>query len=146
MGEDDLCRLCAESKSAADLLSTTDDYWTKQDLDTKISKFFQIKIASDDRLPKRVCSKCCEKVIITFEFNEKVQQAQETLRSVLSDEESGDYDCVTIAALETFDSSSKKDPNSQNDDLVECILSDNSQTRSSNAFSISYSIYSKWRG
>lgn len=142
MGEEELCRLCAESKSAADLLSITDEYWTKQDLDTKISRFFQIKISLDDRLPKCVCSKCCEKVIIISEFDEKVQQAQETLRSVLSDEEGGDYDCITVESLEALGSPEKKDPLSENVDLVECIFSDNSQTRSSNAFAYAYAICS----
>lgn len=123
-----MCRLCAESKSAADLLSIRDEYWAKQDLDTKISRFFQIKISASDRLPKCVCSKCCEKVIITSEFNEKIQQAQETLRSVLSDEDSGDSDTEPLSSLEKIERS--KSP-----DLVEClILGDETQARSSNAW------------
>lgn len=132
MGEEDLCRLCAESKSAADLLSIRDEYWIKQDLDTKISRFFQITISASDKLPKCVCSKCCEKVIITWEFNEKVQRAQETLRNSqianLSDEDSGDYDSEPIVPVKCEKSSSPPV------DLVECILSDSSQARSSNAF------------
>lgn len=127
MGEEELCRLCAESKSAADLLSIQDEYWSQQELDTKISRFFQIKISLSDKLPKSVCSKCCEKVIITSEFNEKIQQAQETLRSVLSEEDSCDSDSDPLGNLETAET--PKSP-----DLVEClILGDDNQEITSNA-------------
>lgn len=135
MGEDDLCRLCAENKSADDLLNISDEYWTKQKLDVKISRFFQIKISPDDRLPKSVCSKCCEKVIITADFNDKVQQAQQTLKTVFSDEEDGDYDCVTFETLQVFDT--KGETNNQDDYIVECTLSDNSQTKSSMRLTLS---------
>lgn len=128
MGEEELCRLCAESKSAADLLSIKDDYWTQQNLELKISQFFQIKISEDDKLPKCVCSKCCEKVIITSDFNEKVQQAQETLKSAFIDDDK-DFDSESLAATIQNETS-----NSPSAGLVECVLTDSLKDTQSNTF------------
>lgn len=128
MGDEELCRLCAESKSADDLLRIKDEYWIKQDLDSKILKFFQIQILPDDKLPKCVCSKCCEKVIITSDFNEKVQQAQRTLQNTFSAEDNKDYDIESIKSIKNEKSGSPSV------DLVECVLTDNIHIKSSNYF------------
>lgn len=130
MGEEDLCRLCAESKSAADLLSIKDEYWSQQNLDLKISRFFQIKISESDKLPKCVCSKCCEKVIITSDFNEKVQQAQETLKNTYFDENSRDYDSESFT-------DQKDELNSTTHSLVEIVLYDSLNDSESNHFLLS---------
>ncbi|GLV41602.1 deformed wings [Carabus blaptoides fortunei] len=129
MGEAELCRLCAETRSAADLLSISDVYWSKQDLDTKILQFFQIKILPSDKLPKCVCFQCCEKVNTTWEFHEKVQQAQETLRSVITDEEDeeeeesgADYDSDQPLAPLVKTEKRDSEQNSPPVEFVECIL------------------------
>lgn len=132
MGEEELCRLCAETRSAVDLLSIGDDYWSKQDLDTKISQFFQIKILPTDKLPKCVCFKCCDKVNKTWEFHEKVQQAQQTLRSAITDEEEeeeedeeesgADYDSDQPLAPLVKTEKRETEHNSPPVEFVECIL------------------------
>lgn len=132
MGEEELCRLCAETRSAVDLLSIGDDYWSKQDLDTKIAQFFQIKILPTDKLPKCVCFKCCDKVNKTWEFHEKVQQAQQTLRSAITDEEEeeeedeeesgADYDSDQPLAPLVKTEKRESELNSRPVEFVECIL------------------------
>lgn len=142
MGEEEFCRLCAETKSLVDLLSIKDEYWSKQDLDTKISQFFQIKILPTDKLPKSICFKCCEKVNVTWEFNEKVQQAQETLRSVLSEEDEFDPGAESESDSQQVKSETEKQRETQNSsppvDFVECVLSD---TKSSNIIQIFYLLF-----
>lgn len=134
MGDEEFCRLCAETKPLIDLLNINDECCAKQNLENKITQFFQITITSTDKLPKTICFKCCEKVNVTSEFYRKVQQAQETLRSVLTDEDSVsavsgvEYDSDQLA--ENFMKIEKRE-GSPPIEIVECVLSDSIANQSS---------------
>lgn len=118
MGDEDLCRLCAEVKPAETLVCIEDEEGIKQQLATKILKFFEVKIASTDRLPICVCSKCCERVKITSEFNDRIHEAQQALSMMLEAEFNADvkYTDMLIKVQTRSDSP---------EDFVECLLSDN---------------------
>lgn len=70
------CRLCADfSEDLVNLIG-------QSDLLTKIGQLFQLKISEDDQLPTGVCTLCLETVNKIWEYNEKVQRAQELLLEV----------------------------------------------------------------
>lgn len=67
------CRLCAESYE--ELVETL----AEAELLDRIFQFFGVKIVLNDKLPTTICRKCYETTNATWEFNERVQKAQEIL-------------------------------------------------------------------
>lgn len=67
------CRLCAEIYE--ELVEVLEEI----DLPAKIFQFFQINIVAADRLPTTICQKCYETIYATWDFNERIQRAQELL-------------------------------------------------------------------
>lgn len=67
------CRLCAEC--SPDFVPVLEEL----ELSERILQLFQVKIEPEDRLPTVVCRCCCTTVYSTWEFNQRVQKAQELL-------------------------------------------------------------------
>lgn len=119
------CRLCAEC--SPDMVPVLEEI----ELSEKIMQLFQVKIGPDDRLPTVVCRCCCTTVYSTWEFNQRVQKAQELLAVEESTQETLDPLCV--AATQQY---CKNEPlntewytkTETNNTVVECILYDTANT------------------
>ncbi|XP_044729259.1 zinc finger protein 124-like [Chrysoperla carnea] len=77
------CRLCANVKPLIDLIDIKTPTDLNPSLEYKIYYCFQIQVVEDDKLPSTVCSKCYQKVDITYEFTEQVHKAQDLLHRSL---------------------------------------------------------------
>lgn len=77
------CRLCAEMRPKSDLLEITTDT-TGLTLEEKIFQCFQLQIEIDGKLPHQVCSNCCAHVVSSYEFSQKIQNAQQILWKLLN--------------------------------------------------------------
>ncbi|KAK5646272.1 hypothetical protein RI129_004736 [Pyrocoelia pectoralis] len=67
------CRLCAEVYE--ELLEVLEEV----DLPAKIFQFFRVNIVVEDRLPTTICQNCYEAIYATWDFNERIQRAQDLL-------------------------------------------------------------------
>ncbi|KAL0124799.1 hypothetical protein PUN28_006570 [Cardiocondyla obscurior] len=86
MTEPDLCRLCAETKE--NLIGIYDAEGQKLAIETKIAKCLQIQVLMTDGLPLAVCIDCCDSLNQCSEFFEKTNQAQISLRQLLTNPKS----------------------------------------------------------
>ncbi|KAF5297663.1 hypothetical protein FQA39_LY11994 [Lamprigera yunnana] len=67
------CRLCAE------VFEELVEVLHEVDLPSKIFQFFRVNIIAEDKLPTTICQKCYNIIYATWDFNERVQKAQEVL-------------------------------------------------------------------
>ncbi|KAJ8973262.1 hypothetical protein NQ317_017717 [Molorchus minor] len=72
------CRLCAECST--DQIPILDDLG----FCSKIFQLFQIKVSVDDSLPISSCQICYDMVEKTWDFNDRIQKAQEVLTDLLN--------------------------------------------------------------
>ncbi|XP_043284345.1 zinc finger protein 3 homolog [Venturia canescens] len=93
MSESELCRLCAETKD--ELIGIYDAEGQKLAIEGKIAKCLQIQVVITDNLPLSVCFDCCVLLNQCNDFYEKTNQAQSSLRQLLTEPKS-----EALAALE----------------------------------------------
>lgn len=75
----DICRLCASLKRLDQLVATVEDSTVA--IKVKLIRCCQIEIPqNDDFMPQNVCHECVQNLNTSWNFAEKVLQAQETLR------------------------------------------------------------------
>ncbi|XP_015437887.1 PREDICTED: putative zinc finger protein 735 [Dufourea novaeangliae] len=129
MTEPELCRLCAETKE--NFIGIYDAEGQKLAIEAKISKCLQIQVLISDGLPLTVCIDCCILLNQCSDFFEKTNQAQTSLRQLLTDTKS---EPQSLAANIDYIQKTVAFPKEEEvgDMITECQLS-NSYIQESNA-------------
>ncbi|XP_012221148.2 zinc finger protein 892-like isoform X1 [Linepithema humile] len=138
MTEPELCRLCAETKE--NLIGIYDVEGEKLGIENKIAKCLRIEILITDSLPLSVCMDCCALLNQCSEFFEKTNQAQVSLRQLLTDPKSepqpieSNIDYIDELKVEYEKSEAS------NREVVECHLPNNYINETVNILNTSYFI------
>lgn len=96
------CRLCADLKFTNELIHIKQDEAVQLNLEQKIQQCLNLHF-NDTRLPKNVCSLCCDKVTATYDFQELVKEAQQRLEDAVEDSKSNIKEEVSDTELNSYD-------------------------------------------
>ncbi|XP_054272678.1 uncharacterized protein LOC128992957 [Macrosteles quadrilineatus] len=85
MSEEVYCRLCA--MKIQNYIKIYGEEGEKLNLATKIIQCLQIWLYPEDVLPKTICTECCSKINLFFEFSQTCSQSQISLMTMYKEKE-----------------------------------------------------------
>lgn len=96
------CRLCADYKFTNEVIHVKKNEAIKMNLEHKIQQCLNLHF-NDTRLPKNVCSLCCDKVTATYDFQESVKEAQDRLEEAVEDTKTNIKEELSDTELNSYD-------------------------------------------